>query len=391
MDFRKRIRDNPSFLATSEYFDYVLDNQKIDRLNLQTGPNCNRTCKHCYGGFGEHREGLPDAGRHGSAIEQAVDLGFRYCILTDGEPIREENRALLKKASEYSDRLPVSIHTNGFFASSEAEAVSWIGFLKDSGYDLRRPGNCIHISYGTTYQVPIEFSANMISALRQVYGHFNIGMHLVLRGITVGDRKEQKMTDFLASSLEQAFGKCSESIRKEHKTELSYTDAIVFPQGSFPVYVRWIPPKPWGSALSMPLVQDMYPKKEIRQEEIPFLPNVKGKPMFVDHKENVYWGSTKELVRKGRLAGNLRLESLGRIRDRVLSDPLYLAYQLGGNKFMHFLAEGLRPGYTVVGRTPGHASTQFFEDTCLVSDSRVKLDRDGLKKTYFEFAEKVLI
>ena len=150
-DFLLRAGEEPEILGTDKYIDIQLGNG-FSRLTLQMGPNCNRSCFHCYGKFGPDRIGLPSVSVVGKALEEAVEIGLEEVSVTDGEPFREENRRVVEKITGYSSRLPTFFITNGSFAGTLESSLDWFYFLKKQELVI------ILIHYGMLFLTPLEQS-----------------------------------------------------------------------------------------------------------------------------------------------------------------------------------------------------------------------------------------
>jgi len=67
---------------------------------------------------------------------------FSGFVLTDGEPLRHENKKVMKVFAEHSDKFPLAILSNGIFARTQQNAIDWMNFLKDNGFDLNKNNIC---------------------------------------------------------------------------------------------------------------------------------------------------------------------------------------------------------------------------------------------------------
>ncbi len=382
-DFLLRAGEEPEILGTDKYIDIQLGNG-FSRLTLQMGPNCNRSCFHCYGKFGPDRIGLPSVSVVGKALEEAVEIGLEEVSVTDGEPFREENRRVVEKITGYSSRLPTFFITNGSFAGTLESSLDWFYFLKDSGFGLENEGNSIEVSCGTMYPTDSRDFWRISEGLRQVYGDIDFGNHLSYRLIAFDGDNSKQVFENVVGAVGYVFG--MEDISASEKKDCLEI-LMTLKNRVTPMKIRRVYCRPVGRASQMTSLQKKFPLRKVESSDLGFFPDFFGS-LWIGHDGRVSFGSSGRCIYDGKIYGNVQDDSLEKIKQRISSDPVYIGFKLGGVRFIHFLVENIHPEFVGEGRTRCDVCASIFSDSGLVGEVRKKLDSCGVVESYKGFIEQ---
>ncbi len=393
MNSREEIRiikqsvNKTSIQKTKGYIESQLNRDGLKDLTLQMGPNCNLSCFHCYGHYGPNREGLPKEEMVSKLVKEAVDIGLERLCLTDGEPFRYENKKIIRLIAKYSKNLPVNIITNGSFAKTRDNAINWLNFLREEGFDLSKKENNLEVSCGIMYKVPHGNYLRIHEALKEVFPHVDFGNHFRYRAVFIPNELELglKSVKKIVLGLEMDFYAKKSFMRKDRKGELSF---FVYPKKGSPIKVRFIRCRPVGRAKGLKCFDSSFPVKDLSVKDLGFFPDL-SEGLWVGYDGKVSFGHSGQCIKKGKFYGNVNNENLGAIKSRIQGDSLYNAFKLGGARFVYYLAQKINSKFNIVGRTRCDVCNTFFENNNLVDLVRERLDKKGVAKSYIDFIEEV--
>ncbi len=388
----ERVRENPELLLSEDYARVQCGGNWLIDLAVQMGPNCNRTCSHCYGGFGKHRKGLPSEGLVRKLLEDSLDAQLYTITLTDGEPMRLENKLVMGMFAEHSEKIPIAILTNGVFARTLDNATKWFEFLKDNGYDLGKEGNLIQVSTGPTYKVHTKNYARLNWALKETFPNVNPVQHLgyIYLGTNPESEEEKKGWDKLIQYVFNIF--CRDD-GKEGRVEgpkiTDYGDSAtyLYPVDSdkgIEIVYRFCDPD--GGVSNFAVFGD---EEVLKVEDLSFSPRTRSS-LVVSSKGEVGFGDSQTCVGPAKIYGNVFEESLRRIKERIYDDPIYFANQLGSMRFLYSLAQEVDPSFVVRGRIKCDVCHEFYQRPGLVDAVRGKLKKQGIVKTFRDYISREL-
>ena len=379
-------KDKHSILRSDDYINTQLDKKEIRKIIFQMGPNCNLECSHCYGCYGPKRKGLPKKEIIKKTLDDAIGPLFDGCLLTDGEPLRYENREVIKELARNSSNFPLSIMTNTTFARTKENTFSWLNLLKDNGFNLNNPGNEIHLSCGSMYNVNINNYFRFNETIKRLYPDADFGKNLTYQFIYFGDSPSQDDLFFeIIKGIGKSFGGKGELSSGYNETGI-LNIKIPTKKSDFKIHCR--PCSPDGRAYNSHLFDDLYPIKDLSVQDLGFSPDLVS-DVWVSHKGDVGFGLSGACVRKGRFYGNVMEENFLNIVDKIDSDSVYNAYKLGGVRFMYSLAQEINPDFKIKGRNRCNVCHSFFNDQKLVEKTREKLDRQGIVKSYKKYMKGI--
>lgn len=378
-------RTNPEVLATDKYIEAQLQRLGLLTISQQMGPNCNLNCPHCYKNFGRNRNGRPQLRTVQKTLEEAVESEFLEICLTDGEPIRYENKKLMKLFAEFSSKLPVSIMTNAVFACSEENTLDWMKFLKDNGFDLKNGNSLFCVSTGPTYKVHWHNYARFNWALKKVFPDVDFGKVLLYQFLGYGDlEKEKEYFSLISRCISYYFNEKKESI------EFDENNSRYIPTGKTPIQLLYRVCQPEGRAKQMKKHFDSLPSEKLKEftvEKTNFFIK-EWEYLVIDWKGNVGFGDSLRCGGNGRFYGNVNKEHLFEICKRIYHDEFYQANKLGGARFLYHLAQEINPNFTVTGRIYCDVCKAISSSYELVDAIRQKLKREGVIKKYKEYIDQ---
>lgn len=386
-----KAKKSQGFLRSDEYINAQLGKFAINQLVFKMGPNCNQRCVHCYGNYGPERKGLPEERIIRKTLEDATKFDiFDQMILTDGEPIRHENREVIRTIAEYSNKLPVSIMSNCAFARTQDNAGKWMDFLKNNGFDPAKKDNELVLSFGEVYDVHINNLHRINVAIKTVFPELaksNIGDFLAYHYVIKDNWEEgnEKLVEVMGG-INHYFGRAKTF--KFNLTKDRTREVLVYPEKGNPVKISLIYCRPDGRARKFKVFDEYYPVKDLEINDLAFFPDMFSS-LCVDHKGNVAFGDSGACVRNGRIYGNVLNENLWKIVDRIQKDEIYQAFNLGGARFMYYLGQQADPNFKIKGRTRCDPCQRFFVNSKLVRRARENLNKNGIAETYKKYINKL--
>jgi len=374
-------RKDPKILMGEEYIDTQLKRPSLFTLVQQMGPNCNLSCPHCYGCFGKDISGLPNPEIIRKTLEEAAELKIESVCLSDGEPMREENREVMGLFAEYSSRVPVSIMTNAFFADSKTSAEAWFNFLKEGGFDLER--NLFKVSTGPTYFVNSDNYRFFNEGIKTVFPKVDFGKGLKYSFLGFGDLdKEQDLFSKVLKNISDTFNVSKEKI----KSDSSQIPLFFVPSGKSMIELRYEPCEPEGRAEAFEYGPERR-KRIFSVEEMLF--SVRDwEFLTIDYLGNVGFGDSQRCIGEGRNYGNVSKDSLIYLMRKIFHDPYYQANKLGGVRFIYHLAQEIEPDFKEEGRIHCNVCKKISSRKDLVEKIRERLNKNGIKEEYLNYLER---
>lgn len=382
----QKAREDPALLNSDEYINAQLSRDSLVALTLQMGPNCNLNCPTCYGYYGPARDGLPEIEIVEKAMGEALQLKLGTVQLSDGEPLRDENREVIRLVAEYSREFSIWILTNGAFAKTELSSIGWFEFLRENGFELGRKGNLFQVSFGAGYDVHRSNYDRLNIAIKNQFPDTDFSKHLEYSCLIFGDESENTRIKQVIRSLWQIFeGEEEITLSGVLGKDLRYNIPIKH-GGTITLHCSLCEPQGRGASLSF--LDGFYPMRELSVDEMHFSPTIE-EMLWIAHDGKVSFGSSGGCVRGDKFYGNIKDISLSEIKNRIHEDNIYWAHKLGGTKFLYFLAQSVEPAFKVAGRMKCDVCHKFFEDVSLVKAVRKKLDDEGVADSYKEYMNTV--
>ncbi len=382
---------NIDIFATDQYIEAQLGFDWILNVGLQMGPYCNRKCNHCYGDYGPDRKGKAKPKIVSKVLEEIPEAGLIGLSLGDGEPLRHDNKEVMRLISEFSASttdFPISIQTNAVFAKTLGNADRWFRFLRDNGFDFGENGKLLAISLGEGYDVHHKNYFRAALAMRRAFPEVNLSEHLRFTVLgTDGLEIDGDSINYVYSALYSAFqDKGLPEVKSEEPGKGDLLN-IRFDFGdglSFMTNHPFAAPK--GRARSFPQMDDIFPIKTSSIEHLGFSPDMYT-TLYINHKGDVAFGLSGMCVKEGRYQGNIMEESLKSIKEKISNDPVYLADKLGGLRFMYHLANKI-DDFKIEMRSGCDICDALYSNTQLVGEIRNHLDQEGLVKSYKQYLEE---
>jgi hypothetical protein len=322
-----------------------------------------------------------------SDLEEAVMFDV---TLTDGEPIREENRDVLVSFARVSEKYPLSIITNAKFAESLRKSEKWFKFLKENGWDINRDGNHLAVSSGLMYGVSWKNYACLARGLHEFFPEARLGEHLFFKYFSSGDinKKESNLLNNICSAMYTAFQEKGHPkiTTDENVPSFRFVAHVDFGEGfDFRIDVRDYDPA--GRGLDEKTMQ-AFPIKNYEVKSMGFSPDTLG-AIVVASNGDVSFGNSLSCFASGRNYGNVMNETLKVIKKRIYTDPIYQSFRLGGVRFMCFLAQNRDPNLIFTGRQRCDVCTHLFGDISLLNSIRKSFEQRGVVETYKRYLDVV--
>jgi hypothetical protein len=352
------------------------------------GPNCNRGCSHCYGNFGSDKKGLPKPRIIQRALDEILKDGILDMNLTDGEPMRHENREVMGLFAEYSKDIPLGIITNGVFARTEKNTLNWLNFLKKSGYELGKDGNRMRVSFGPGYNVHWHNQGRIASGIKKVFPDIDYGKHLEFFMPFIGRVSEDELSHNINKMVSYFFD-CDGNCEFE-KDEKGGKAVYLFKpnNGGTSIKVESALCLPMGRAENVKEIKKKFPLRESVSDALSFRPDL-NEPLYFSSSGDVAFGPSAQCVRPSRIHGNIMKNGLRAIKYRIQDDSIYQAFRLGGVKFLHSLAEGIDSKYSTVSRGKCGVCNSLFEDEEMLGKIKQNIGK-GVVRRYRDYIGRIL-
>lgn len=396
----ERALDEPSLQKSRKYIRTQLNKApNFESVNLQVGPLCNKSCSHCYSDFGPHRKESLEM-EVVDAICSPENKDIESICLTDGEPFLEKHKPALAKLAQsfgynqwgnsYGKKRPreLSIITNGAFARNMEQTKEWLTYMKDNGWDLDSGNHALNVSCGPTYDVPHSNYANIIGATEDVFGlgpQTKIGFSFLGFG-NLDEENELigKIESQIKKDLQRPmdfnafFGNHSNEMFEKAKSSRSHIE----------IPLAYSPCSPEGRALSLNLNYDAGAFDNLR--DMPFLVDIHSPMMTISHNGEISSGNSQRCVAPGKVYGNIKDISLIEAACKMIHDPVFSAHNLGGVRFLSYLARKVKPDFPVSGKVVCNTCQEIYSDSGLVEKIRDNLgDKKRTVQAYRRYLEEM--
>jgi hypothetical protein len=355
----KDARRRPSLIRTRDYLQASLMKPDLYTLHVEMGPSCNLRCPICLADCGPDKEGLPKSELVEKVLSQARSAGIDNVQLTDGEPIREENRDVLGVTAEYSSKIPLVILTNGVFASDKESTVRWFEFLKGSGLDPSVKGNRMVISFGKPYDVPSENYHNINQAFGQVFPNYFPGDFLRYRLINLGDGEDNiRRHNEVIKSLNEVFGE-----RRNLRTYIKEGEfcVSVYPTKGPSIKLKQQGFVPVGRGSKLNIADHLYPHRELSPSDLTIEQRAAERLILV-HDGGLDFVPASVGFDRQRAYGDVFSSSLNNAMGLIRRDELFQAYKVGGSGFIYYIAQKIDPKFKVNGKTRDDVLIKIFHN-----------------------------
>ena len=374
---------SPVLMRSNEYIQAKLFQPDLNVLVMEMGPNCNLACFHCSVNCGPDREGTPSLDVMMKAAYGAINAGVPYFSLTLGEPLREENRAVLEPVAACSGVFSTCFVTNGTFAITYDSAVEWLRYLKKIGFNFSPGLTHFDVSLGRMYPNSLEQCENVLRAVKKELPN-NPGRNVSFSHVGSSDEEDFTRVNGLLAIIEQIFGKRRHEHVRQYRDELKI---FCYPKEGPSIRVDMAPIRPWGRASELAYFDKVAPRMKLGPKDLS-IPFSDGADFVVFHNGDVCFSDcTGELERK-IVYGNVN-EQLRKILERIRADVFFQGYKLGGDALLYYVAQKLEPGFVVEGRTKHDVRKAIFDSVSLVKGIRKYLLHEGVVDVYKEYINGV--
>ena len=383
---QKRAQQTPGLMRTNEYIQAKLFKPDLYSMLLEMGPNCNLNCFHCASDNGGHRRGMPNLETVTRALADALRSSVVKISLTFGEPLRPENRGVLKPIGKFSEVTPTHIVTNATFAETQESAEEWFHYLRESGFDFSKGMAHMNVSMGKMYPDSLERCANILRAVKKVLPYEDIGKFLSFRQIGVYEKQDLDRINGLLGAIETTFGKRRIETKKI-KNRGREIDVYAYPKKGSSIRIDWVPCYPWGRALSLGIFEEQFPLRELKPENLTSGEN--SCSFAVYSNGDVSFSDCTSDVERNLPYGNIKEKPLIQILGKIRRDVFFQAYKLGGVALLYHAAQKARPDFTVTGRSSWDVFNAVVKDKKLVREIRDYLTKEGVVDSYKRYISAV--
>jgi hypothetical protein len=395
----ERARDKPRLQKSNKYIQAQLRRApNIHFAVVQVGPLCNRACSHCYSDFGPHRKDSLEM-EVVEALSSPENDYIQSVCLTDGEPFLNKNKPVLSRLAQsfgreqsanvmgeiYSREL--NIITNGAFARNMKETKEWFLYMKDNGWDLESGNHILSVSCGPTYDVALSNYSNIVGATEDIFG-LTTETKLGFSFLGYRDEKEIDLIKKIEAQIRRDIGKPMDfgmfhgnHTVKFFKKTRSSDDHI-----KLPLAYNLCCPEGRGSSLN--LGYDVGSFDNIK--DMPFSVDVSSPPMTISYNGEISFGGSQRCVAPGKVYGNIKDIPLIEAANKMIHDPVFSAQNLGGIRFLSYLAQQVKPSFSASGKIVCNTCQEIFSDSGLVDKIRDSLgDRDRTVQSYRKYLDEI--
>jgi len=384
---RKVLRDaekHPKIMRTWDFIESRLRRVDLSDGILEMGPNCNLACPHCATECSPIKKGFPSPETTYNLFRQANKADIEHISLSDGEPMRPENRESVGIASRFSHQSPCCIMTNGVFASTLESAEEWFEFLKQNNFDFRSGRSILTISFGKTYSVPVQNYQNINQAIANILPKEDPGVFLNYKLINLGDGLDNvNRANAVLRTIYSAFGKPR---RHEYLVyNKNHFRVRAYPGKGKSIKMYFGSCDPIGRARNLDLFNGHFKKREFTSNDL-FISTSSGKIFIVFNNGDIDICNSSAQFSRENSYGNVNHESLIEILNRIRRDKVFQAYKLAGTPFVYYLAQQVDPEFRVTGKVRQDVTSSVLGSSKKRGQIREYLKQEGLIETYMRFA-----
>ncbi|MFA6089131.1 MAG: hypothetical protein WC755_04670 [Candidatus Woesearchaeota archaeon] len=379
---------NPLLFATDEFIKARMKLPVLTNLFIEMGPNCNLKCFHCASDCGTDKKGLPNPEIVNKVLEQAK-TSIRSVCLTDGEPLREENREVIEVVAKYSNNFFTNTVSNGTFAKTLNDTINWFSFLKNKGIDYSKKNSSLCISFGKPYNVPTQNYKNIAIAAKEVFPELDMATFLAYRFINFGDGKDTiNRVNEIIKIIEDLHGKR----RKEYISANQHrVNVHIYPKKGKTIKIGLMDCVPIGRAERLRTYSEIFdkwfPKKELSPDDL-YMTYKDGEGIILLNNGDVSLCDGFGKFNRNFSYGNINSKPLEEITLDIVKDKFFQAYTLGGVPFIYYVAKQINPNFKMIGRTRYHVIREITSDENMISGIRRYLDKNFLGN-YKKFASSI--
>jgi hypothetical protein len=379
----------PEIMHSEKYIQCRLNRTCFERAIFEMGPNCNLNCPHCGAECSPNKKGLPKARIVGKSLCDLINYASKgrhpvRVYLTNGEPIREENRQVLDVFCQASEYVPLTIISNGKFAESYDSSKAWMEFMKSRGLNpSSKLGHALDISLGAPYlPVKRENHGNIVRSLRDVFPKTDIGKFLFFILILMDDLKEGM--NIGNEALKEIYSVLGQR-RSEYYGEKDGERFVhIYPKEGSPIMIDLAHCKPTGRAYGFNWLSKFYPEKEIKFSDVG-IDASPGDNFEISHTGDVMLTNCRSNVSRQKPYGNVETEEVGTILERIKADDFFKAYRLAGVPFIYWSAQKVNPDFKVTGRTGEDVYRAIVQNEDIKSEIRQLFGLEGVMSNYHNF------
>jgi hypothetical protein len=385
--FRKKAQKTPAFMRANEYIQARLFSPDLYSLLVEMGPNCDSRCFHCSSNCGPERRGLPSLDVLTEETLGSVPFaGITEVHLTLGEPLRDENRDVLKMLSKLSRLMYTTIVTSGKFAETQESAEEWINYLVSSGFDFSS-STSLEVSIGKMYPRSLERSLNILNAAKKVLTKISPGEYLSFTQIGVFEEPQDRdRINELLNLINSVFGQ-----RKREDVKIlergKEVEVSIYPKKGPPIMIRWHPCMPGGRANSLTFLDENYPVRELTPDILHR--GSDGHSLALFYNGDVSFSDCSGDFERHQPYGNIKKATFVDIIRRIRSDVFFQAYKLGCAALLYYVAQQVQPDFKVVGRSSWDVLDAIFHNKRLVTNMREYLKEEGIIDSYRRYVSQL--
>jgi len=379
--------ERPSFMRTNEFIQAKLFRSDLTSLTFEMGPNCKQRCFHCGSNCGPERRGLPTPDVAIATLAGAIHTNVSKVSLTNGEPLREENKSTLEEIGKFANLFPTYVISNGIFAQTRESAVEWLTYLKKVGFDYPRNRGCLNVSFGEMYPTTTEHWRNILTSVQEVFPRQDPGRIVLFRHVGFFREEDRLRVNSLLEVIKETLGK-RRSERIDAQRDPGSINIWAYPLKGTPIKVDFNPCGPWGRAADNPLFNESYPVRTLAPKDLS-IPFDDARTFAVFYNGDVCFSDCTSDIERNLPYGNTTREPLSVILSKIRSDVFFQAYKLGGDALLYYAAQKKDPRFIVEGRSKWHVRKAIFGNRKLIDKIRDYFSKEGVVDSYKEFMDSV--
>jgi hypothetical protein len=262
--------------------------------------------------------------------------------------------------------------------------------MKENGFNFENSFNHLQASFGTMYDVPLDNYYHLNKAIKEVYPNIDHGNHLIysIPIVDINSTQERSLILSIVNILAEVFD-CDENdsvtcITDPYEPKGDLGGFKLQPKKGSPFKIMLENIDPIGRGKNLEMFKERVPEK-INPENLTFSPD-NWTSMYITHDGNVSVGSSIICAQKQTYYGNILTEPLSAIKKRINTDPAYLAFRVGGAKFLYTLARQIDPNYSIYGTLKCEVCRTISSDDRMLDKIRQKIaTKKDFTNTYREY------